>query len=387
MTTKKINHCTYVDNSLRLNFAEKNGEIFARYKPCCNLNSEKISPAMKNKTSISSIDEVFTGQSRRLWQEYFAANNELHPACIQCIDLESAGLKSPRIDANRNFNADKFEVFRLDITLSTECNLACTFCSPGSSSLIKKISRNDNTKNLPEQWKKINNEITPDATKTSNLISNFLEKYKVQMIKFIGGEPLLHNNWEPIASIIDKNILSETTLELTTNGTVINQRVLDNLSKVKSVKLRISVDSIGKNYDFLRWPHKFEKIDKILRFLQKNKPDNFDIRIACLVNIYNFEMLPLIEEYFNEIGFPVGYTFNLKPNNSIQHYQNIPIHIRQFVAERCSKESNLAMISDNITTDNTRSKEDIVRETRWFLEQRNMPSDVLAPMTREWLGL
>lgn len=387
MEKNKKNYCPYVESGLRLNFSVKNGEVFARYKPCCNLNSDLISKEMKENISINSINEVYDGTVRKQWIKYFNENAGLHPACIQCADSESAGLPSARTQGKLSFDYNKYDVFRVDITLSTECNLACTFCSPGASSLIEKVASNHNPNNLPEQWEIKNIDVQPDSKTTSNLISDFLQQHRVQYVKFIGGEPLLHNNWSPIADVIDKRCLEETTLELTTNGTILNERVLNNLSKVKNVKLRISVDSIGNNYDFLRWPHNFDKIDSNLRFLKQNQPDNFDSRIAVLVNIYNLEFIPDIEAYFRDLELPVNFTYNLKPVNAIQHYLNAPNSIRQHVLNNCTHKTNRAMLSNTICTDNIRSYEDIIAETKWFLKQRNMPSDVFGPMTREWLNL
>ena len=88
----------------------------------------------------------------------------------------------------------------------------------------------------------------------------------------------------------------------------------------------ISVDSIGSNYEFIRWPHTWKKIEKNLNFLKNNQVDNVKIAIDNLVNIFNFEFLPEIEEYFWNTK-RVGYSCEIKPATSLMNYQNLPEHI------------------------------------------------------------
>ena len=128
----------------------------------------------------------------------------------------------------------------------------------------------------------------------------------------------------------------------------------------------------------------WKKIEKNLNFLKNNQVDNVKIAIDNLVNIFNFEFLPEIEEYFWNTK-RVGYSCEIKPATSLMNYQNLPEHIINKVKNRLRNDDlRNTLVSGN----NNYSKEQLRHEFIVLLAQRKMKAeDVIGPLTREYLEL
>lgn len=380
----KENYCAYVDKGVRLKLFEYNNQLYADIKPCCHITSQYIPQDIKKPVLVNSVADIFKSRPLKYFRKYFKKNNDLPPACIACTNHESKGLQSPRHKINKIDHSD-YDITKLDVVLGNSCNLACPFCSSYASSLIDKLSNSLSASERPQSWIPLVNDTSKGTDKTTDVIAELLSTYKVHTLKLIGGEPFLKENWDKIAEVIDTGKCNDMHLEVTTNGTILNNEIFDRLSKTKNAHLRISVDSIGPNYEFIRWPHKWNKMHKNLDYLRNNTHENIHISVSNLVNIFNFEYLPEIEEYFLDVKNVVGYSTEIKPDTHLMNYQNLPEHIIESVKERIkSKNLKQALVKGN----NNYSKEILKKEFEVLLAQRKMSAeDVIGPMTREWLGL
>ena len=222
---------------------------------------------------------------------------------------------------------------------------------------------------------------------TSNIVAEILKHYKVHTLKLLGGEPFLKENWDKIADVIDQDYGKDLRLEVTTNGTILNDEIMSRLSKTKKAHLRISIDSVGNNYQFIRWPHSWKKMNKNIEYLKNNahKYENISISVANLVNIFNFEFLPEIEEYFWDVRHLVSYSCEIKPATHLQNYQNLPDHIINKIKGQLK---STELCNTLKTASFNHSKESLKREFDVLLAQRKMKAvDVIGPMTREYFGL
>lgn len=76
-------------------------------------------------------------------------------------------------------------------------------------------------------------------------------------INFTGGEPLLSGNLFPLAELCDKNGI---TFGLLTNGTLIDEKTADRLSRFKGLSfVQISIDGTEKTHDSVRGKGNFRK--------------------------------------------------------------------------------------------------------------------------------
>lgn len=380
----KNNYCGYVEKGVRLKLYDFSDGIYAYIKPCCHITHEMIPLEISKPVKINSAKDIMNLMPMQYYRDYFANNDNLHPACIGCTNYEQKGINSPRNKINNN-NFDGYDINKLDVVLGNSCNLACPFCTSYASSLIDKLSNKLDKENRPESWIPLKNIYSSGSNKTAAVIAEILQTHRVHTLKLIGGEPFLKENWDKIAEVIDQEYCSELHLEITTNGTIINDEIMDRLNKTKSAHLRISVDSIGSNYEFIRWPHTWKKMDKNLTYLKNNKQNNVHISVSNLVNIFNFEFLPEIEAYFKDVKDLVGYSVEIKPITHLMNYQNLPDNIINSVKDKIQS-SNLKK-SLTIST-NKRDYNEIKREFEILLNQRNMKTDnVIGPLTREWLNL
>jgi MoaA/NifB/PqqE/SkfB family radical SAM enzyme len=379
----KSNYCNYIDKGVRIKLFDTSEGVYGTAVPCCHMTGSFISDDLKKGQKVTSAKEVFNHKTLLYFREYFKNNEDLPKPCTACINQESKGLDSPRNKIN-NSDFDGYDINILDVLLGNACNLACPFCSSNASSLIDKLSEKLNIDERPADWKPAT-KYDIGSTKTPDIVADILSEYKVHTLKLIGGEPFLKENWNKISDVINSDACKDMHLDVTTNGTILNDEIFERMSKTKSAHLRLSVDSIGNNYEFIRWPHRWNKMHKNLDYLRNNKIDNVQISVNNLVNIFNFEFLPEIEEYFYDVKNVVGYSIEIKPSTHLHNYQNLPEYIIDQVRKNVKNDKlKRGLVKGN----NNYTKEMIKREFDVLLAQRNMKAeDVIGPMTREWLGL
>lgn len=377
----KSNYCPYVYKGLRISFAELDNKFYMTTKPCCHVDTDEFPYNLQEY----DINKLLTSDNMLYFKDYFDKNDNLPPACISCIKQEAAHQKSYRTRAIEN-SLNEYDIYKFDIVIGHTCNLACPFCSSYASSLINVLSKKHKGEDLPEMWIPRSEKHDPTQTNIISAIYDVLSQYKCQSIKVIGGEPFLKEHWQVFEDLLEKGFLINSTLEITTNGTIMNQKILDSLSKTKKTIIRASIDSIDKNYEFIRWPFTFEKIFNNMKFLSDNKTDNIKIELSCLVNIINFEYLPDIEEFlYPHQGFNLGFETLIKPAGQSMDWRYLS---KEIVDDVCSKLKNKRLVkliqneSLFINTDKT------TKTLKFLLKQRNMSAEeVFKPATREYLKL
>ena len=383
----KDNHCGFVEKGIRIRLYDYPTGLYANLKPCCHLNHELIPAHVSKSVKIDSPKDIMQLMPLQHFRDYFKDNDDLHPACLACKNYEDKGIDSPRIKLNRVTEYENYDINKLDVVLGNSCNLACPFCSSTASSLIDTLSSKLDKENRPESWIPLVNKTAEGSKNTSDVVAEILKHYKVHTLKLLGGEPFLKENWDKIADVIDQDYGKDLRLEVTTNGTILNDEIMSRLSKTKKAHLRISIDSVGNNYQFIRWPHSWKKMNKNIEYLKNNahKYENISISVANLVNIFNFEFLPEIEEYFWDVRHLVSYSCEIKPATHLQNYQNLPDHIINKIKGQLK---STELCNTLKTASFNHSKESLKREFDVLLAQRKMKAvDVIGPMTREYFGL
>lgn len=184
----------------------------------------------------------------------------------------------------------KFEKFKYDtngllFTLITtyECNLNCPYCYEGNKEKNK-------------------------AGLTSNHISIILNFITSEVIKrnsknfslfLFGGEPLLN----PMVGINVAQILQKWADELKinfhmgliTNGTLINQRMIDEFSVFKRIFTEITLDGFKAGHDKKKKYHNGEgTYQDIITVLKKCKDSPFDVKIKINIDKENYREIPLV---------------------------------------------------------------------------------------------
>lgn len=382
------NYCSYITKGLRLEFSKgPNNELYYRTRPCCHMHGDKFCNSLKQWEICNNWQDLEQHKNRHYFLDWQNNNSVLHEACYPCKKIENyTPENSPRFLYKDNKEID-YHI--LDVVVGNTCNMACPFCAPNVSSLIEKITSHYDRTQLPGKWGN-NPQINANPFDVAKVVSDFICNRKVGELKIIGGEPLLAENWNEIGKVIDKGMCEDMTITFTTNGSIMNEKIIKNLYKVKRSKVTVSIDSIGENYNFIRWPYNWNKVKDNLDYLIQNKPDSAWVNVDGLISVINFELLPdIIEEFEKWPSY--SFMFDLKPEGSELDFKVLSKEIMHDVYKKIQRsdiKKNIEYVLDNYYDVNlTAKKEKTKKSLQWFLQHRQMDKSVLGPKTIEYLAL
>jgi len=271
------------------------------YKLCCYAGGEDISQEQNNKKSFNS------GQLKNIRTEFL--NGRYPSECIGCKNLSDKELVPPNVHETVNWVSDKKkhqalvknilefsqekEILpqMLDIRLSNVCNLKCRTCNPANSSAIQ-AEYNAHFQN--NDIKKFNvGQIKQKYDRNIDDVDDELFR-----IYFAGGEPLLE---QYNLNFLETYRNLDTEIIINTNLTVVNDRIIQILSKFKNVTLMVSLDGIAAVNDYIRHGSNFENIIENIRTV--NKLENVQIVVNFVLNMYNVFDIKNFFQYF-ETNFP-----------------------------------------------------------------------------------
>jgi sulfatase maturation enzyme AslB (radical SAM superfamily) len=235
-------------------------------------------------------------------------------SCTKCFKEEQQGIASKRIwetgtwfkegidipeliAQTKEDGSVPYKLQYLDLRLGHTCNLKCVMCSPHDSSmwvpehkkvfpifaspLIKKqmsweqTEFNNTWHENPKFWEEVYDQIP-----------------NIKQLYFAGGEPLLikeHRRF--LEEIVARGYANKIILRYNTNGTLINQDIINLWSKFLKVKVGFSLDGMETRGHYIRYPLDWDTIVQNLHTLD-NAPDNIQTNIALAVQILNIKHVP-----------------------------------------------------------------------------------------------
>lgn len=234
-------------------------------------------------------------------------------SCAKCFEEENNGVASKRVWEMYEWIREGLDIEQLvketsadgsvppvlrylDLRLGHNCNLKCVMCSPHDSSrwvqdhtelvkitkspiILKQIDWNKNTFDNywyenPEFWQQIFDQIS-----------------NIKHLYFAGGEPLMIKEHKKfLEEIIRQGYSNKITLRYNSNGTFVDQEMIDIWCKFKQVRYAFSIDDILERNHYIRYPADWSDIEKTLKMLD-NTPDHIHVHIACAVQILNIKNL------------------------------------------------------------------------------------------------
>jgi len=229
---------------------------------------------MINSKEFDSYQEMQDSQWLRDIQDQFN-KNKWPDECKRCRDTEKIYGRSIRLDM---IERDKFlkkidsDYLMLGGVLDNVCNSACQTCNANLSTKIGSLS----TKN----YLRIDNYD----------LYNSLPLDRILELDVNGGEPT--------ASPIYKKVLSDPPpnlkiIRINTNGHRTFPEVQELLARGIKVIVTVSFDGTDNIHDYVRWPIKFESIDRTIehyKSLRTNKLFSLNLwtTVSCL-NVNNLE--------------------------------------------------------------------------------------------------
>ena len=266
-------------------------------------------------------------------------NGEKPEICSPCFREESAGIKSAKIGYNRKYYNEYYQhdtpkydnIKYLDLRLGNKCNLRCRMCSPyTSSSFLKEWSQltqkseSSTIKALTEnEKKKFKNLSWPDEMDFNKLLKDM---ENIEEIYLTGRKPLLiKNQYVLLETIIQKGLAEKIKLKYNTNLTLYDSKIFELWKPFKQVFLSVSIDGFGKLNNYIRYPAKWDQLEKNIKQITayKNQNKNLKMEIDCTVQMYNItQMKPFllwvkkqkIYLHFNILDSPIFLNVRVLPD-------------------------------------------------------------------------
>jgi MoaA/NifB/PqqE/SkfB family radical SAM enzyme len=257
-------------------------------RPCCVYKNQI------GQVPTQSIKEIFYSDKMENLRNDFL--NGIKPNdCSHCWNLEDNNLRSFR---QANLDLDKYQlytkwistpaVYSLDLKPGNVCNFKCRICNSRSSSLYagEQLAKSTN----PESKIRIQQLI--DGSRWFENNETFVQEFEelvgqIENLDFYGGEPFLLKNLKSMLSkAINVGRAQHIRLHFNTNGSIFPAHLLDIFKKFKHVDMAISLDCVGKRFEYERggvWT----EIEENLKKLRQLADDQFNVYLFPTVNIQN----------------------------------------------------------------------------------------------------
>lgn len=260
--------------------------------------------------------------------------------CKRCKYVESLKGSSKRIEENYHHYENNKHLIKqtaedgsvpyypsnIDIRVGTICNLKCIHCGTGASSKWNEdkeiLNKYPNTEvyNVDNKW------IEQDSFIWDNIKENL--KY-TKRFNFLGGEPFAnkqHNRF--IKEIAFTEEARDITLTYVSNGTLLTEKIFEQLTSFNNVIIRLSLDAIQEPGEYFRFPIKWDNFVKKLDLMERFAKDNENLDIGVQWTCSNVSMFYLVETYdfmrknypnikfifANHVEWPVHMSAQVLPN-------------------------------------------------------------------------
>jgi molybdenum cofactor biosynthesis enzyme MoaA len=276
------------------------GEIL----PCCKFESGRYLQTFN--IQHHTIDDYRQSAMLSTVKQQFQTG--VWPAgCERCQIEEQSGIESKRqLDHTRwqhhydNYDLGSNDLLTVSLALGNTCNLKCIICGPAASSKWIKEYKDVygiQVQNIESVRKDLINNITSVAP---NLIH----------LDMHGGEPML-SNIEQHQALLDHYIhagqAKNISIHYTTNATIFpEQGWLNRWKNFAEIDLQLSIDGIGRRYEYLRYPANWDTltqhIDQYLKLQQQES--NIKLSIAHAVSAFNVFYIEEFVTWCQQKGLP-----------------------------------------------------------------------------------
>ena len=315
--------------------------------PCCKYNLNQIDTEITKETLYTmNFEELFHQPAMEKIREDF--RNGIEPdGCKICWDEEASGVKSLRhlretMTTGRLANQyvgrfDDPKLLTLDLKFSSLCNLKCRVCGPYCSSnwIQESLDTGIGGQANKDWYNKCADRKFSKNSDNYNILKKMLPDLHV--LEFYGGEPLMQPEHKIIMDIIrENNVNKDLHLFYNTNGTIYDHASLEAWKKAMIVELNISIDDIGRRYEYQRHPAKWDHVLANIKKYSDTVGKNVVINLYCTVSLFN---IWYIDEFlrFNSENLKLPIRFNLVHWPSKMSIKNLPPDIKEKVNEKLHK--------------------------------------------------
>jgi sulfatase maturation enzyme AslB (radical SAM superfamily) len=273
---------------------------------CCS-EKEKFVTDEKYNIKNMQMGDWYKSTAMTEVRNQLSGDNKLSP-CRGCYREEQFGYESRRIKENfksvifteaafeRSYLqspwVDKFESRTADphpidwhIDFGNECNLACKMCHAGASSTIAAHLRRSGSHTGP-----VKTSWSDDPAAWNNFLAS-VDAAPIKRIHVMGGEPMLIKRYKEFIDYLVDNKRFEISLSFVTNGTVIDQELLDKLKQFANVDIEISIESIHDNNDYIRQGSRIADLLSNIKLVEQNQDEKLQLilrTVPQLLNIHTY---------------------------------------------------------------------------------------------------
>ena len=343
--------CKYLSNGYKINIQDDQ----LLWSPCC---------FYKTKTPIENKEQFKEAIA------YTSSATDWLPECSICQVMEHSGAKnqSPRIKSFRAIQ-DEYqdaECAALEISFDTKCNAACLSCGPYCSSTWAKYEFKHGLIGHLYQL--------PPAEQLFNRLIDTVPMDKLETIFVMGGEPFYGDtNLKFLQHLNDIHPnLKKVVLRYQTNGSITpSKEVMEFWDKFKAVRLNLSIDGIGDRFDYLRWPLKWHRVNRNIKYLLDNT--NVIFTVTCTITPLNALYYREVEDWFNST-IPKDRRTDMNPNRSFPplDLSLSSLSLRNAVIKEYGSDHTLSKFVESIPVDNNYqtmfdyiNKHDKIRRLNW----------------------
>lgn len=266
--------------------------------------------------TVDSVEDVYNSQYMKTLRQHFRKGTKLQ-SCSRCWKEEESGAVSKRQlyalrfgDDSRAINWEEDDVKNLkmlSVAFGNVCNFKCRICSGKSSSKIA----GEVLQQIPAPQRK--NSSAWDALEKGKWIHNGQrlwtsvgENSQIKYFDFAGGEPLLDkNHLRALESLVERGVAGDISIHYNTNGSIINDQLLNIWKHFKKIDLAISIDDIGERFNIQRPGDKvnWSVIEKNVKYIKAHKHENTILSLHCAISIMNVYYLPELCDWIKTVGF------------------------------------------------------------------------------------
>ena len=239
--------------------------------------------------------------------------------CIRCKESENVGNKSIRqhsLNTHAQLLDARSDYLVLGGVLDNVCNSACQTCNEKLSTKIGSLRS--------KEYTKINN---------SELIDTLPVERIVQM-DINGGEPSASPNYLKLLQNLPPNV---KYLRVNTNGSKLITVLPDLINRGVKVTVTVSLDGIGRGYDYVRWPIKWQDVEQNIQAYQAMGLHELNtwttvsaLNIGDLKNIFSYVQQHNLKNSWALLETPS--VLSVKHSNHLTRTADVPDELKSTVA-------------------------------------------------------
>lgn len=324
-------------------------------KICCMHRPEENTMTLGNNTIDSIMDKKEFRKIRKALQ-----NGVRHEGCRLCWEEEDAGRQSKRLRDNERYQWEiqegKIEPYqglaKVELNLGNTCNLACRTCQATISSgwykeeyEVYQKDKKDSYKVFADKLKKYNLTYADDSPFWQDIESHLST---IRQFDFYGGEPfMIKKQWKLLQKAVDLGFAKNIELHYNTNGTHWPKEI-ELWKHFKSINLSFSIDGVGEQFEYMRYPAKWNLVEQNIEKAIKLNEENKNMNISWCVTISNINIFDLHEtvNYWQQHYPHIGLYLNL-----VHHPEYFNINM----LPKFAKEIAIANIQNNIPKTNKKA--------------------------------